>query len=191
MEDNFKLEKEYKIPYDVFKNAYTVFQKKSVYPKNYLFMGLFIVIAAVYIAAAVRDPSNKLAYVLICVCLALAVREWYNPRKVKRTLLETIRTENLEDETYKIQIADDYIDISTLPRENVENIEEDLESDEEYEEEPLPQASRIPINGDLSIMEYDEFFLLHIQKKMFYVVPKEGFSDEELEVIRSLNSYEN
>lgn len=186
MKDNNKLEKEYKIPFETFKEAYTAFQKKSVYPKSYLFMGLFIVIAVIYIIAAVKDPSNMLAYVLIFICLALAAREWYNPRKIRRTLLDTIKNEGLENEVYKIEITDDHIDISTLPRDDVENSEERPETDREDEDAP-PEKSRIPINSDLSVLEYDKFFLLYVRKSMFYVIPKMEFSDEELEIIRRVN----
>ncbi|MBQ8298063.1 MAG: YcxB family protein [Ruminococcus sp.] len=194
MEANYRIEKEYTIPYDIFKDAYTAFQKKNIYPRTYLFMGLFIVLAVIYIFAAVDDPSNKLSYVLIFVCLALAVREWYNPRKIRRTLLDTIRSEGLENEVYRLCVGDDFLEISTLPHENVENSEpepqeESAEDDDSgYEEDEHPEKSVIPINSELSVQEHDEFFLIHIRKKMFYVVPKKDFSEPELEIIRGLNA---
>jgi hypothetical protein len=188
MEENYRLEKEYKIPYETFKEAYTLFQKKNVYPKSYLFMGLFIVIAIIYIAAAVKDPTNKLAYVLIFLSLALAAREWYNPRKIRRSILDTIKSENLEDVVYKISVGDEYVDISTLPQENVENFDVSPEENDDAQDENPPEASRIPINSDLSVQEYEKFFLLHIRKSMFYVVPKDNFSEDELEIIRNLQT---
>ncbi len=193
MEENYKLEKEYQIPFEIFKDAYSSFQKKYVYPKSYIYMGLFLIIAIIYIAAAIKDTSNTLAYVLIFVCLALAVRKWYNPRKVRRNLLDTIMTEGLENEVYKIGITDEFVDISTLPHENVENSEEsevfdgevDGEDSDEYEDEASPEKSRIPINSNLAVNEYERYFLLHVKKSMFYVVPKDGFSEDELEIFRN------
>lgn len=190
MNNNYKLEKEYKIPFETFRKAYYAFQKKNVLPKSYLFMGLFLVIAVIYIIAAVKDPSNTLAYVLICVCIALAAREWYNPRKIRRNILDAVREENLEDETYKIIVAEEFVEISTLPGEELPESEPEesgeAEESEEYHEEELPEASRLAINDDLSVFEYDDFFLLHVKKQMFYVVPKQDFTDSEIEIIRNI-----
>jgi len=198
MEENFKIEKEYKIPYETFKEAYTAYQKKNVYPRSYIFAALFIVLAVIYIFAAVQNPSNKLAYILIFVCLALAAREWYNPRKIRRTLFETVKTEEIENEVYKICVSDEFVEISTLPRDDVENLEHENEAESENENEEeneysdtaddlTPEASKIPINSELTVSEFEKFFLLHVKKKMFYIVPKDGFTEYELEIMRELN----
>ena len=34
------------------------------------------------------------------------------------------------------------------------------------------------------ILEYDEYFLLMQGKEIFYILPKAGFSEDELEIIR-------
>lgn len=203
MEEKFRIEKEYTIPFEIFRDAYTAFQKKNVYPKSYLFMALFAVLAVIYIFAAVDDPSNMIAYFLIFICLALAVREWYNPRKIRRAVLDTIQSEGLENEVYKFRVGDDFVEISTLPHEDVENSGDEEKNDDEvldidaaeqldelgyplHDEDPEP--SRIPIDSQLVISEYEEFFLLHVKKKMFYVVPKKNFSEAEIEMIRGLNA---
>ena len=49
MEENYKLEKEYKISVDIFREGYREYQKKYVYPKSYIFMGLFTLLAADFI----------------------------------------------------------------------------------------------------------------------------------------------
>ncbi len=203
MEEKFRIDKEYTIPFNIFSDAYKAFQKKNVYPKSYLFMALFIVLAVVYIFAAVDDPSNMIAYFLIFICLALAVREWYNPRKIRRAVLDTIQSEGLENEVYKFRLGDDFVEISTLPHEDVENSDgedeneddvPDIDAAEQLDEMgyPLndenPEPTRIPINSELVVSEYEEFFLLHVKKKMFYVVPKKNFSETEIGMIRGLNA---
>lgn len=180
MEENYKLEKDYVIPFDLFRDAYHEFQKKNVYPKSYLFMALFIIVAVIYIFAAVKDPSNNLTYVLIFLCLALAFREWYNPRKLRRNIVDTVR--EMGEVRYKLQIGDEWIDISTVQEEVVEN---SGENEEDIEEE-LPEKSRIPIDSNLSIQEYDRFFLMYSGKRVFYIVPKNDFSENELETVREL-----
>ncbi len=195
MDNNYKLDKEYKISFEIFKKAYDVFQKKNVYPKSYLFMGLFLVIGIIYIFAAIEDPSNKLAYILVFLSFALAFREWYNPKKIRRNFLDAVR--ELDEDIYRITIDDEFVEISTLESGNVENSPENneklsddegsdnSENDDDFEDEQ-PEVSKIPINSELSVQEFDEFFLLYIKKRMFYVVPKEGFTEYELEVVREL-----
>ena len=66
------LEKEYSIPYEIFGEAYTEFQKKYVNKRSYILMGIFIALGLVYVWSAIKDPSNTLAYLLMVVCFAFA-----------------------------------------------------------------------------------------------------------------------
>lgn len=185
MEENYRLEKEYKLPYDIFREAYREFQKKNVYPKSYLYMAIFLVIAIIYIIAAIKDPSSTLAYVLILVCLALAFREWYNPRKARKNLIEAVK--ELGDVTYKLAVGDSFIDISTVSIADVENLSEEPEEELSEDELQLPEKTRIPLDSTFSVQEYNGFFIIYSGKSVFYIVPKEGFTEYELELMRELN----
>lgn len=186
MEENYRLEKEYKLSHDIFRDAYREFQKKNVYPKSYIFMALFLVIAVIYIIAAIKDPSSTLAYILIVICIALAVREWYNPRKARANMIEAVKA--LGEVTYKLGVGDSYVDISTINTVNVENYAEDEEEiSNENEELQLPEKTRIPLDNNFSVQEYSEFFILYSGKEVFYIVPKAGFTEYELELVRELN----
>lgn len=186
MEENYRLEKEYKLSHDIFRDAYREFQKKNVYPKSYIFMALFLVIAVIYIIAAIKDPSSTLAYILIVICIALAVREWYNPRKARANMIEAVKA--LGEVTYKLGVGDSYVDISTINTANVENSAEDEEEiSDENEELKLPEKTRIPLDNNFSVQEYSEFFILYSGKEVFYIVPKAGFTEYELELVRELN----
>lgn len=189
MEENIRMKKEYSISFDMFRKAYSVFQKKYVYPKSYLFMALFLVIAVIYIFAAVKDTSNTFTYVLIFLCLAMAFREWYNPRKIRRTLVDTVR--EMGDVTYMLKVKEESIEIETVMTQTIidapdSDVLTEEETDDYSEIDELPEKSVIPINSDLTVQECDEFFLLYIKKQMFYIVPKLGFDDSELEIMRNL-----
>lgn len=189
MEENYRLIKDYKIPYELFREAYHSYQKKYIYPKSYIFMAIFFILAADFIIAAVKEPSNKLVYLLIFVCIAFAFREWFNPRKIRNSIVDTVK--ELGEPTYRIGVADDYVEISTIDNGSVENFAADPEIDElEYNEEydPMPEKTTLAINDELKILEYDRYFLLMSGKRMFYILPKEGFSEGELEIIRSLDT---
>lgn len=180
MEDKYILEKEYSIPADTFREAYRAYQKKYVYPKNYIFMAIFLILAADFIYAAFKDNTNYFAYILIVLCLALAFREWYNPRKIRRSLVETVQ--EMGDPVYKIGVGDGFVDISTVSA--PDGIEDEDET--ESAEEEAPEPTRIPVDDKTKLLEYSEFFLLLYGKQVFYIIPKEKFSESERDIIRKL-----
>lgn len=194
MEENYKLEKTYKVPHETFKEAYKAFQKKYVYPKSIIFIVLFLVLAADFVYAAIKAPDNRLVYLLIMVCIAFAFREWYNPHRIFQNISETMKA--LGEPEYKIGIADDHIDITTvsLPEdEEEESAEADGETSEDEEDDepelpedfdPMPEKSVIKLDESYGLLEYDKFFLLMEGKKVFYILPKESFSEKELEIVR-------
>lgn len=194
MEENYKLEREYKVSPDMFMNAYRAYQKKFIFPKSYLFIVIFLIIAADFVYAAVKDPSNPIAYILIVVCIALAFREWHNPHFLRQRLYESIK--ELGEPLYKIGISDEFIDISTIEEdadgdENNE-AEEEISADNNDDEnddippeiDPYPEKTRININNGYRLIEYDEFFLIMQGKSLFYILPKEFFSEAELDIVR-------
>ena len=194
MEENYKLEKTYKVPHETFKEAYKAFQKKYVYPKSIIFIVLFLVLAADFVYAAIKAPDNRLVYLLIMVCIAFAFREWYNPHRIFQNISETMKA--LGEPEYKIGIADDHIDITTvsLPEDEEEvSAEADGETSEDEEDDepelpedfdPMPEKSVIKLDESYGLLEYDKFFLLMEGKKVFYILPKEGFTEKELEIVR-------
>lgn len=208
MEENYTLEKEYAVSPDIFDKAYKSYQKKFVYLKSYIFMGIFLLLAADFIWAAAKNPGNTLVYLLIVVCIALAFREWHNPRFIRRRLYETVR--DMGKVVYKIGIGDGFIDISTVDdgtsgddedgedgdsgknaeeasAENAEDTEENDDISPEAEE-LMPEKTRLNTKENYSLLEYDEYFLLMQGKEIFYILPKAGFSEDELEIIRKTSA---
>lgn len=188
--EQIKLEKIYKISNNMFREGFTAYQKKFVYPKNYLFMAVFFVLALNFVYGAVKAPENYFAYIMIAVCLALMVKEWVNPRKMRRAVIDTIR--DIGEQEYKITVGDGWVEFSTSEQENVENLVENENATEfstiqreDVENEPVP-PTRIE-NDRLKILEYDRFFLLADGKIMFYIVPKDDFSQAEIEIIRNID----
>jgi len=197
MEEKYKLEKEYRVPYETFKEAYKAYQKKFVRPKSIIFSLIFLVLAADFVYAAIKAPDNRLVYLLIMVCIALAFREWYNPKRIFQNVSETVR--EMGEPVYKIGIADDHIDISTVEIEEAEEEKNFAEGDDEDDDEadlpedfdPYPEKSVLKLDEDFGLLEYEKFFLLLEGKRMFYILPKDGFSEEELEIVRSTGNGNN
>ena len=196
MEENYKLEKEYKVPADTFSDAYLEFQKKYVYPKSYIYMAIFSVLAVALLLFgifAMHDAEKKQKYIMylaFLIAVVFAFREWFNPRKMRRSLTESVRA--LGEPVYKIGVGEKFVDISTVSDDLSNIVEtEDEENGEENAEDltetdPLPEKTRINVDEGFQLMEYDRFFLMLAGKEMFYILPKEGFSESELKIVRDI-----
>ncbi|MBD5160032.1 MAG: YcxB family protein [Ruminococcus sp.] len=172
MTDNYLFEKNYSVPFEIFREGYIEFQKKFVFPQANLTAVAFLILAGVFIFSVIEDNSQYFAYLLIFVCLAMAVRQWYNPRKLRANLFESFHL--TENTVYRISVTEKYVDISTVS------------TGEESEDDDLPGKSRIPIDENFSVLEYDKYFLIFSGKVVFYIIPKENFSGKENEILRNL-----
>ena len=186
----FLLQKQYYIPYELFKSAFTAFQKKFVYPRNYIIIAVLLIVSCIYAYFLVNgsDSDKPIYCIVILCCLLLSGFQWYNPRKIRRNLMLAVR--EIEHDQYKFTIYPEYLEIGTiLPPEdsslnnkNLENI--DNLFDDIPEEQENFSGTRIYYNKGLHVHEYQEFFMIYQTKTMFYVVPKSIFSEEELEIMR-------
>lgn len=178
------LEKQYKIPFDMFRDAFTAFQRKFVYPRSYVIMGILAVVIAVYAYFIVYGGENVnrgLYCMIILFCLMMMAFQWINPRKIRMKLMEGVK--EIEDDEYRLRIFPEYLEIGTiLPPENAKAAESDDLFDDVPEEDF--SGTRIHYNKGLHVIEYPAFFMIYQQKSMFYVVPKAAFSEEELEMLR-------
>jgi hypothetical protein len=73
------------------------------------------------------------------------------------------------------------VEFSTINSGDVENFPEEDDDSENIPGEPTV----IPVEQITSIQEYERFFLLYHGKEMFYIIPKDVFSQEELEIVRT------
>lgn len=190
---NAIIEKEYHIPLEIFSKAFTCFQKKFIYPKTYLMILCYFLIIVWQVILIIKDKANNIsAFIIMTAFLAIFI-SWYNPKKVKRNLLESIK--EIETDLYKFKLFDDYISLLALSKEEIISFEETDENNIEnsenegnydiFEGESRDNSDRDATilkfnNAYFSIIEYDEFYILYQAKIIFYVVPKKDFSDEEL-----------
>ncbi len=173
--------KRYSIPYEMFEKAYTVFQKKYVYPRNIVLCVILLLVAIGNIVNIVLGNSGTLGYVLVMACLALASINLYNPRKIKKRLMEQIK--GIENDVYTLDVLNDKLVVGTV----LDPVEQQDSEPEEYEEvfgdaEKLEEIekSEIYVNTSLRVTERADFFMVYIKKSMFYVIPKSVFTDEEI-----------
>ncbi len=182
--DGLLLEKQYKIPFDMFRNAFIAFQRKFVYPKTYAIMGVLAVVIGIYayfIIYGGENANRSLYCIIILFCLVMMAFQWMNPRKIRMNLMEGVR--EIGDDQYRLRIFPEYLEIGTiLPPED----KEAAGADELFDDTPEEDFSgtRIHYNKGMHMIEYPAFFMIYQQKTMFYVVPKAAFTEEELEIMR-------
>lgn len=172
MTENYLFEKNYSVPFEIFREGYTAFQKKFIFPQANATAVAFLILTGVFVFAVIDDNSQYFSYLLAFICLAMAVRQWYNPRKLRANLFESFR--ETENSVYRISVAEKYVDISTVS------------TGEDSENEDLPEKSRIPVDENFSLLEYDKYFLIFSGKSIFYIIPKENFSGNEIEILKNL-----
>lgn len=182
MEDEALVKKRYSIPYELFGEAFTFFQKKFVFPRNMIMTGLLLLLAAGNVLNIMFGNGETIGYILVFVCLALAFINWYNPRKLKRNLMESVK--GIENDVYILTIFPERIVIGTLLEPEKENEPEEYE--EVFGEIPMKEDiadTEIFLNKNVKVIERKNFFMIYIKKSMFYVVPKEPLTKEEIEIM--------
>ncbi len=180
MEENYQLEKEYTIPLEIFREAYIQFQKKYVFPKKRILIAVLCVIGVISAVMGFSSENGQYAFFLFSfVMFAFAVKTWYDPRKLRRNLVESVSA--LGEPVYKIGVSESFIDISTVA-DDMSNVEDT----EDMEDDPLPEKTRISFADGLKTEEYDKFFLIIPDNASLYILPKEKFTEKELEILRAI-----
>jgi hypothetical protein len=116
---------------------------------------------------------------------ALSFKSWHDPNKIRDNLVKSVQT--LGEPVYKIGVGDGFIDISTVSDDPSNDIEyEEGEEPMETEDDPLPEKTRIKVDENFKIHEYDDYFLIVPDVTMLFILPKKGFNESETEIIRNI-----
>lgn len=195
-----KLTREYAISLDLFEKAFVAYQKKFVYPRNWVITLILLVVIGIYVHAALQDPENMVSYILIMMSAAVIFITWFNVKKIRRNLMNSVR--ELEDDRYRLTITEEGFLLRTLLPEAPAAAEEAEAELKEKTDESEDKNGFNPVFGEdtfdeippseflftqnIRVKEYEEFYSLYLEKGMFYVIPKNAFSEEELREIEAL-----
>ena len=156
------LEKSYHIPFAMFREAFTAFQKRFVYPRTYCIIALLLLVCAGYCHLLTGDVSS-------------------GARATYRNLMRAVR--EIENDQYLLRVYPDYVEIGTiLPPEDTETAAQDALFDDVPEDDF--SGTRIYFNKGMHVIEYRDFLILYQTKAMFFVIPKDALSEEEQEILR-------
>ncbi len=185
MEEEIILKKKYSIPYEMFEKAFDTFQKKYVYPRNMMMSAVLLIAAIANVVNILKGNSSNISYVLVLACIALAFVNWYNPRKLKKNLMVSIK--GIENDVYRLVLMPDKLKIGTVLDNPDENNRAKAEYEEVFEDTPAPENiedTEIYLTNGVDVIEKPEFFMVYIKKAMFYVIPKKDFYEEEITVMQ-------
>lgn len=158
----------YTITVDEYDRGFRCFQKRYVYPKNWVLTAVFGILFLLYVQQAALDPTYTFAWVLMAVCLIFIGVLWINPIKIRKTLIKSI--ENIKDDRYTTYLYPDGAVICT------EAVQEEGEEPLEIPPRKLSYALDAP-----EVLEREDMFLIYLKKQMFYVIPKHCLKVEELQ----------
>jgi len=203
--DKKLMQRSYHIPLPMFDEAFRCFQKKYVFPGNIIITVIFLVLAADFIFAAVKDKTNSLAYILLVLCISMPLIRWYRTFKLRSSVHEALK--EVEQDLYELTVYEDGAVIRTedAPKPEQKEAEPQPESgqndaDEEKEEggfqqlfpeEPpedteKPAPTEITFGTGVKLLEYPEFFMIYLVRANFYVIPKKDFSEQEIKQLSEL-----
>lgn len=185
------ISKEYGIPASLYGTAFKVFQKKYVYPRNWIMTAVFAGVAVYYIYSASKDMENMIYWLLAAVCLALIASLWYNPHKLRKNLIKSV--DNIRDDLYRIQIFDDRMTVEMIMPETESDSEKKEKTDDSdgidteffAQEENQNEKTVINFGSNVAVIEKQDFFLVYIIKSVFYIIPKNAFSSEEKQIMKN------
>lgn len=178
---------EYSISNDEENIAFKVFQNKYVLKKNIIKTIIFAVLIGFFIEQVVIKPDYTMAWALIGVCFAMAFFVWYNPIKIRKSLLKALK--EIENDVYEFELYPDHFSVKTIycdENDEVTSLSE-MEDDEE-QQQPKEIAPRI-VSFDkehIEIVEITEMFVIIIKKETIFVLPKRVISNAQNEEMRKV-----
>jgi hypothetical protein len=161
----------------MFGRAFNDFQKKYTYPRTYALMVIYSIIIISQIVSLAFGNQNVFSYVVIVLCIGLLFNAWFNPKKIRRNLLDSVK--GIETDVYFFKLSEACISITSYAKEELSfQSEDDIQT-------AVPSSERESTllylkNSYFSVVEKDDYFMLYQSKAMFYIVPKFAFSQQEL-----------
>lgn len=157
--------------------AFISFQKKYILKSSILKTVAFGILALLFIYQIVNAPDNFASWLCFVVCLAVIFIVWYNPIKIRKTLMESLKP--LEDDKYTFKLYENKFSIETIISQ--EEINEAIKEGEEPPQIP-PRVVDFSDTG-LSVLEKENMFVIFLKKESIYVLPKRCLKENEIREI--------
>ncbi|MGN0632064.1 MAG: hypothetical protein ACI4JN_12130 [Ruminococcus sp.] len=164
----------YHIDFDLYKEAYKCYQKRFVLPKNRILQAVLLLLTIDFGYHGVKNPENRISFILMIICAAMIFILWYNPMRMRRSVMDVIR--DMDGDEYSFSMDSEKMTFRTVPAEYTQDVPHD--------EVDLQPPSHLYYTNELFVIEKYEFFLICRGKQVFYVLPKYALYDNQAEMIR-------
>lgn len=174
----------YNITNDETSTAFKLYQRKFVFVKNILYTIAYAVLAALFIQAIITDPSYHLGYGLVLLCVVLAVTVWIQPYNVRKKLLKALK--DINDDSYVTSFYEDRFEIETkvtVKDKNAVELKIDENVDDVVISEPVTVTNYLQ---KLSYIENEDLFVMFVNKKIIYAIPKRCLSQTQEDKLREI-----
>lgn len=154
------LQKEYSIPPHMYDGAFKDYQRKFVYPINYIMSAVFAIIAIIDIVMVATGKSPALI-VLAVICVAVIVAVWLHTSSVRKKFVQNIA--QVRDERQTVQFFDDGIVVTVIPKGSTEGQQTVIDFSKD----------------DVKLLDKRYYFIAYVVKSHFCIIPKKVFDATE------------
>lgn len=167
---------EYNVRNNEENDAFYAFQKRFVFKQNVIKTVVFALVALIFVVRIVFEPTSALFWAGLAVCLAAIAIFWYNPVRIRKTLVQSLKP--LENDRYIFKLYDEKFTIETiLPEEDAK--------DENGEDVVIPPREVLFSDIGLKVLEKKSMFVLFLKKESIYVLPKRCMEEYQVNIIRN------
>ncbi|MBR5496012.1 MAG: YcxB family protein [Oscillospiraceae bacterium] len=140
------------------------FQKKTIYKKNYLYTGLLVVLAILYILQVIKNPEYTQGVILLMVCIVVLGAIWILPYNHRRKVKKAV--ENVEVK-YSIKFTSEKMVIPSR--------EQGVEDLEIYFKD-----------NQLEALETDTMFIMMLSRQTLFALPKRCLTSEQVSEVSAI-----
>lgn len=155
------LQKEYSIAPHMYDSSFKDWQRKFVFPKNYIMTAVFGILAIIDIILVVLGKFNPAVIILALICIGVIVAMWLNSNNVRKKFVQNMA--KFKDERQTAQFFEDGIIIKKIPRGSTqgEKIVIDFSSD------------------SVKMLDKRYYFIAYVNNSNFNIIPKKVFDATE------------
>jgi heme exporter protein D len=154
------LQKEYSIAPHMYDSAFQDYQKKFIYPLNYIITAVCAVLAILGIVLVATGKSAGLVVVSV-LCIAVIVGLWMHTTSVRKKFVQNVA--KFRDERQTAQFFDEGIIVTTIPKGSTEG------------EQTVIDFAK----DDVKILDRRYYFIAYVVKSTFCIIPKKVFDATE------------
>lgn len=154
------LQKEYSIPPHMYDSAFKDYQKKFVYPMNYIISAVCAVLAILGIVLVATGKSPVLIVISI-LCIAVIIGLWMYTNNVRKKFVQNIA--QVRDERQTAQFFDEGIIVTNIPKGSTDGIQTVIDFTKD----------------DVRILDKRYYFIAYVVKSTFCIIPKKVFDASE------------